>query len=306
MAKLDTTLAAAPALNLRTPEARPTGAESGPETGRGTGRGTGRWPARWAMLRRRLRASWQVQELVLLPGVLPAGADAFDASGVLQACATQAAQQAFAAWCEAHAGARLRLALSAHWVWATLDPLAAPAAVAGAADAADGGGAVARVREAWAEGLGVATEALDEAWLWRALPERGMPLVCALPKAWLQTLQQAAATHHVQLDWVGPWWLAAAQAWWQEAAGAAGIQQLHLVEPGLCTVLALDAAAETAPDRPVSPRALQLWSQRTDDPAQADATSVPGAAALNGNARVTVVRMQAQAIQPCLGSLACA
>lgn len=210
----------------------------------------------WPVLRARLRTAWSPRSVWLGPGQLGAG-------GALSGPATGQALMAWRSWCETNAGSCCELGLSGHWLWSTVatDPAGEGPGGKGAGDAQGQG--LARARSQWAHYLGVDEALLDEAWLWRALPQAATPLVCAMPADLLDELRAVAAASHVCIDWLGPWWLRGAQAWLGSAPDQ-GRARLSLHEPGLVTQLERE---------PKGGEPARLWRIWTEPRADADTVS---------------------------------
>lgn len=178
----------------------------------------------WSSMMRRLQ-SWRkplrydLMPLVLAPhGGQPAYADALSQ---------------WAQWCEQHAGARVKVCVSAHWCLVALAEH--PQAV-------------------WQQYHGLTEEAIQTEWVVRQLPVgEGRMLACAVPRALMQAIIAHARQHHVQLAWVGPWWMPSlAQSMAQsEPSAKAWVEQ----EPGLKVC----AQFETQPG--ATHQLHQLWCE---------------------------------------------
>jgi hypothetical protein len=178
----------------------------------------------WPMVRSRLHTAWSPRSVWLGPGPVSAGS-------TLSGPSAQHALAAWGQWCEANAGSCCELGLSGHWLWSTV--------LNGQGGEASGGAqarAVVQAQSQWAHYLGLDAAALDEAWLWRALPQAATPLVCAMPADLLDEIGAVAASTHVRIDWLGPWWVTGAQTW-LASPPEQGRARLSLHEPGLVTHL---------------------------------------------------------------------
>jgi hypothetical protein len=204
----------------------------------------------WSMLCARVRTSWAPHSVWLAPGLsaepAPIGSEA------LSGASPELAMEAWCRWCDAHAGSCVELGLSGHWLWSTVPDMPADSGSGARLQATS----IKQARMQWSHYLGYEEAALDEAWLWRAVPAAGSPLVCALPYAVLDALQDVAQAHHVSLQWAGPWWLRGVQVWMASSEGDGGTQ-LCAVEPGLVTHLERSVGGEQPS------RLVRVWTERT-------------------------------------------
>ena len=119
----------------------------------------------------------------------------------------------WAQWCEQHPGACVAVALSAHWllVAVTDEPAAS-----------------------WQHYYGLTEDELAQNWLIRSVDVGNSQLHCAMPKALMDGVQQAARAHAVKVIWAGPWWVRDLQDHVADQISLGGsIQPWSVQEPGL-------------------------------------------------------------------------
>lgn len=143
--------------------------------------------------------------------------------------ALEPALQAFSAWCEAHPGTVCELGLSGAWMLTSVSPSGWTREAAHE-----------HALRQWQHYGGLESEDIQANWLLRALKVTHAQFTCAVPIALVQGLQEVARTHGVQLVGVTPWWLRAAQSWFDDLVTQAdglvqGQWQLDLIEPDLVT-----------------------------------------------------------------------
>ena len=164
---------------------------------------------------------------------------------------TDAVTADWSRWCEDHAGSRCDVGLSSHWL------------LTAAFSKVDGPDSVQALKDhalaQWAHYRELSAASVDQSWVLRSTLTPQVALVCAAPKALIDTLRAVAQQHRVTLQWVGPWWARDAQAWVQALAPGASALPLQAWEPGLVTYVALDAAREGA-----QASVGQVWTEVSD------------------------------------------
>lgn len=187
-------------------------------------------PSRQPAWLQRLRVRWQVRSAVLMaPAHAPGDAEAIDA-GV----------QALSQWAQAHPGGSLELGLSSRWLLCAATPEATTAEQA-----------LQLAVQQWAHYLGLEEASLQADWVLQPVVSPRVRLVCAVPRALLEGLHEAAAEHGVRLRAVLPWWAFGLQAALDEAAqvgDAAPVGPLSWCwdEPGWRTCVQAVNTARTA------------------------------------------------------------
>jgi len=157
-------------------------------------------PSRQPAWLQRLRGRWQVRSAVLMaPAHAPGDAEAIDA-GV----------QALSQWAQAHPGASLELGLSSRWLLCAATP-----------DATTAEQALQLAVQQWVHYLGLDEAGLQTDWVLQPVVSPRVRLVCAVPRALLDGLHEAAAEHGVRLRAVLPWWAFGLQAVLGDAAEVA-------------------------------------------------------------------------------------
>lgn len=156
-------------------------------------------PSRQPAWLQRLLGRWQVRSAVLMaPAHAPGDAEAIDA-GV----------QALSQWAQAHPGASLDLGLSSRWLLCAATP-----------DATTAEQALQLAVQQWVHYLGLDEASLQADWVLQPVVSPRVRLVCAVPRALLHGLHEAAAEHGVRLRAVLPWWAFGLQAVLGDAAEA--------------------------------------------------------------------------------------
>lgn len=216
-------------------------------------------------VRARLATSLKPCRLVLMAGGEELQGDMFgDMPRVIDS-----ALASFDDWCRAHPGSVCELALSSAWLLTCVSPT----------DWSDDAVHEQAVRQ-WAHYAGVEPHELASGWLVQTLKTPRARLACAMPQALMRGLEETARAHGVRLAAVTPWWLQAAQAWFDglgsssassacaDGANLPRTWQLDLIEPGLATSLRasvhasgikLDAAwSEACPETTSEPGITRL------------------------------------------------
>lgn len=152
--------------------------------------------------------------------------------------AIELALRVWAQWCAEHAGACVEVALSSHWLLLTVgdDALAV-----------------------WQHYYGLSEDELQQHWVRRHVQVgAGQALHCAMPRALLEGLQEAARTHHIKLVWAGPWWIRELEQHVraQQESGES-LQPWSAREPGL--TLHASLARQEGARQPVQLR--QIWCE---------------------------------------------
>ena len=198
----------------------------------------------FSTLSRRLRTSWHPVGVTLRPMV---GSKAAGPSANMWVPGFDEALQAWGQWCEANHGACVSLGLSARWLMVAVGD-DAPAT--------------------WQHYYGMSPEVLGADWIQRSVPVGSTPLHCAAPSGLIKGIQEAAAQHHVQLQWVGPWWSHELERHMADLAlNDMPADAWATAEPGLRihATLARDA------DKPKQVHLQQLWCETLDDATAAQA-----------------------------------
>ena len=157
-------------------------------------------PSRQPAWLQRLLGRWQVRSAVLMaPAHAPGDAEAIDA-GV----------QALSQWAQAHPGASLELGLSSRWLLCAATP-----------DATTAEQALQLAVQQWVHYLGLDEAGLQADWVLQPVVSPRVRLVCAVPRALLDGLHEAAAEQGVRLRAVLPWWAFGLQAVLGDAAEVA-------------------------------------------------------------------------------------
>lgn len=185
------------------------------------------------MMRRFIRltspwlARWQTRSIVLHAPAHGPGEPAAIESGV----------QALSKWAQANAGARLEVGLSARWLLCAATPHAETAQQAMQEAAAQ-----------WAHYLGLDEASLPDEWVCMPVMDPAVRMVCAVPRALVEGLQEGARQHGVRVQAVLPWWAFDLQARLGQlamspepahAVEAADALEWAWLEPGWCTRVTL-------------------------------------------------------------------
>ena len=169
----------------------------------------------WQMVKGRVQSSWRPHQLFL-----------FDRASSFTS--VDAAVAAFGQWCEVHPGAVCSVGLSGRWLLNSVSQIDS-----------DHDAAYGHALQQWSHYLDIDQAALEADWVLRQLTLPNVSLLCAAPRSLIDGLREQAATHSVQLNWVGPWWTRRVQAWLaslDEASGHTPAQTEFMVyEPGLIT-----------------------------------------------------------------------
>ena len=153
---------------------------------------------------------------------------------------TEGALAAWADWCASQSGACAEVSVSAHWQL-----------VAVADDA----------MAAWQHYYGLSADELAQDWVVRSVKVGDTQLCCAVPRTLVEALKATAQQHHVQLQWVGPWWIRDLE---QHVADQ--IQQGDSVQPWVTTEPGLRIHASLAWDESASPKVQlrQVWCESSE------------------------------------------
>ncbi len=184
----------------------------------------------WRRLQARMRSTWHPLTVAMLaPPHVPGDASAMDA-----------ALDALDAWAEGHEGVNLDVQLSSRWLLCCATP-----------DASSAAQAHEMAQQQWEHYFGLEAEQFHADWLVtevmhggsKAGPQAHVKLVCAVPRALINGLNDVARERGLRLQAAMPWWAESLQVTWdacvvgtpaatqREGSG----RQWAWAEPGLLT-----------------------------------------------------------------------
>ena len=207
-------------------------------------------------LQARLRSTWRPLTVVLMaPPHVPGDASAIDAS-----------LDAFDAWADAHEGVHVDVQLSGCWLLCCATPEAATAPQAREL-----------ALQQWSHYFGLSAEQVAAEWQVAEVLHGDVKLVCAVPRALIEGLQEVAREHGLSLQSAMPWWAESLQTAWEACLREApattqpegATRQWAWAEPGLLN----QAQARVRDGRWVLER---VWSEvRLDAATSLEAGALP-------------------------------